>query len=155
MHGLLEGNKIFYPQCAKQGGAAICNKPRCSALPDTDLVVVCSGCRACGAIMATLEDLNVFNLIRRRINGGKTHRSIAEELRRLFPSARGVSSRSVRRFCSRHNLHATSRLPSQSLDILVAYGIGMVRDQLQLFLGGKWSVTLFNHNRLALLMGEK
>jgi hypothetical protein len=76
--------------------------------------------------MAALEDLNVGSLIRRHINDGKTHKDIAEELRHLFPGARGVSSRSVRRFCLKHNLHATSRLPIQALDILVGYGIGMV-----------------------------
>lgn len=77
--------------------------------------------------MASLEELDVFDLVRRRVSGGSTHRAIAGELRRLFPNVRrGISPRSVRRFCARHHLHSTSRLPSEAVDILVAYGVGMV-----------------------------
>ena len=77
--------------------------------------------------MATIQDLNVDGIIRRLIDDGKTHKDVAEELRRIFPNAGGVSARSVRRFCQKRNLHGTSRLPNPALDVLVAYSIGLVR----------------------------
>lgn len=83
--------------------------------------------------MASLEELGVLDLVRRRVEDGTTHKVIAEELRRLFPGVRrGISPRSVRRFCMKHHLHATSRLPSEALDILVAYGVGMVRNDIEI-----------------------
>lgn len=79
--------------------------------------------------MAHLEDLGVFDLVERLIQRGKTHKAIADDLRRLFPDARrGTSPRSVRRFCAKHHLHTSSRLSEQAVDVLVAYGIGMVKD---------------------------
>ena len=70
-------------------------------------------------------------IIRKRIiEDGSTHGAIAEELCHLFPGVRGISARSVRRFCASQNLHATSRLSADAIDILVAYGIGKV---IQLF----------------------
>ena len=36
---------------------------------------------------------------------GMTHKQISEELQRRFPSARGFSKRSVRRYCAEHNIH--------------------------------------------------
>lgn len=76
--------------------------------------------------MSLLEALNLLAFMQRRIQDGNTHKSIAEELRRLFPGVRGISARSVRRFCARHDLHATSRLSDSAVDVLVAYGIGKV-----------------------------
>lgn len=82
------------------------------------------------AVMALLEEMGLENFILRRVIVGRTHKSIAEELRRLFPGVRGISARSVRRFCAVHDLHATSRLPDNALDVLVAYGIGKVHYEM-------------------------
>jgi len=76
--------------------------------------------------MALLNELGLLTFIRRRIEGGDTHKSLAEELRLLFPGVRGISARSVKRFCAEHNLHATSRLSDNAVDVIVAYGIGKV-----------------------------
>lgn len=78
--------------------------------------------------MALLDELGLLAYIRKRIEDGNTHKVIAEDLRSLFPGVRGISARSVRRFCATHDLHSTSRLSNNALDVLVAYGIGKVRD---------------------------
>ena len=84
--------------------------------------------------MAVLEELDVLRLIQQRVNNRSTHKAIAEELQRLFPGVyRGISARSVRRFCANYNLHGTSRLPNPALDVLIAYGIGMVRSYKHFF----------------------
>ena len=36
---------------------------------------------------------------------GMTHKQISEELQRQFPSSKGLSKRSVRRFCKEHDIH--------------------------------------------------
>ena len=76
--------------------------------------------------MALLEELGLLTFIQRLVENGSTHKSIAEELRDRFPNVRGISARSVRRFCAANSLHATSRLPDRAVDVLVAYGIGKV-----------------------------
>jgi hypothetical protein len=73
-----------------------------------------------------LEDLDVLPFVRTRIKGGGTHKKIVQELRAIFPGVRGISVRSLKRFCAAHNLHATSRCSDQVLDVLVAYGAGTV-----------------------------
>ena len=45
-----------------------------------------------------------------------THKQISEELRSRFPSARGVSERTVRRYCAEHNIH---KLKGPDLDVAV------------------------------------
>ena len=40
--------------------------------------------------------------------------------------------RSLKRFCATHNLHATSRCSDRVLDVLVAYGAGIVSTSLML-----------------------
>lgn len=76
--------------------------------------------------MAVLEELNVFHLVRQRIKEHATHKIIAEELKHLFPGVKGISRSSVKRFCAKYDLHRTSRLSREALDVLVAYGIGKV-----------------------------
>lgn len=77
-------------------------------------------------IMSALEALNVLPYVQMRVNSGYTHRAIVEELRNRFPGVRGISVRSLKRFCSVYDLHATSRISDQVLDVLVAFGIGTV-----------------------------
>ena len=76
--------------------------------------------------MAVLEELNVLDLVRQRVSERCTHKTIAEELGRLFPGVRGIGRASVKRFCAKHKLHRTSRLPNEAVDVLVAYGLGKV-----------------------------
>ena len=54
-------------------------------------------------IMATLKNLpGAEDLIRRLVvNDQKTYKQVSEELHRVYPDIRGLSTRSVRRFCSR------------------------------------------------------
>ena len=39
------------------------------------------------------------------ILSGNTHREISEEFTRRYPAAKGLSERSVRRFCQEHSFH--------------------------------------------------
>lgn len=57
---------------------------------------------------------------------GYTQKAIVEELRAALPGVRGISVRSLKRFCASHNLRATSRCSDGVLDVLVAYGAGIV-----------------------------
>ena len=49
----------------------------------------------------------------------RTHSYISEQLKRMFPSRKGFSVRSVQRFCSLHNIHSTSRLSEADVDKVV------------------------------------
>lgn len=77
--------------------------------------------------MAALEDLHLAPMITVRRFAGASYKSIAQELRVLFPGVRGMSARSVKRLCRNHGIQATSRLSNEALDRMVAFGIGMVR----------------------------
>ena len=81
--------------------------------------------------MATLSELGVLPLVALRRKNGSSYKEISEELRALFPGVRGLSVKSLKRFCNSHHLHATSRISDNALDILVACGIGMVRGTLK------------------------
>ncbi len=73
--------------------------------------------------MATLESLpNTEALVRNLIETRRlTHTEVAEELKLRYPSTdKGISVRSVQRFCSAHNIHRTSRLQEQEVDRLVS-----------------------------------
>ena len=72
--------------------------------------------------MSALSTLpNVEHFIRQRIViERKTYQDISDErgdeLTTLNPGMRGISSRSVRRFCHEHNIYGTSRLSDFQLD---------------------------------------
>ena len=77
--------------------------------------------------MATLELLPVGELIARGIiERRKTHKQISEELKCLYPGVRGLSARSVRRFCENHNAHSSSMLSNADLDRVVSSSIAKV-----------------------------
>ena len=76
--------------------------------------------------MSAYEVLGQLSFVAGRIKSGSTHKVIVQELRIAFPGVRGISVRSLKRFCAAYNLHATVRCSNQVLDILVAYGIGIV-----------------------------
>lgn len=53
----------------------------------------------------------------------KTHLFVSEQLKHMYPSTRGLSVRSVERFCSRHNIHSSSRLTDSAVDGIVAEAV--------------------------------
>ena len=75
--------------------------------------------------MATLEGLPGIELfIHQRVEEQrKTHQEVSDELMLLYPGVRGLSRMSVRRFCSEHNIHKTSRLDDHTLDRAVALNV--------------------------------
>ena len=46
-----------------------------------------------------------------------THKQVSEELQRHFPFSKGLSERSVRRFCKEHDMH---KLRGPDLDVIVS-----------------------------------
>ena len=64
--------------------------------------------------------------IRDRVNNGFTHQSIALELQQHYPSLRGLSARSVRRFCYNNQIHRSSRLSTNEVDDVVEWYVGRV-----------------------------
>ena len=75
--------------------------------------------------MSTLESLTFAEPhIRDRVNNGYTHQSIALELQQHYPSLRGLSTRSVRRFCCRNRIHHSSRLSTTEVDDVVERYVG-------------------------------
>ena len=76
--------------------------------------------------MSVFRDLNLLHMVERRVKNGFSHRAIVQELKSAFPGVRGISVRSLKRFCADENIHATSRCSDQVLDTLVAYGAGLV-----------------------------
>ena len=57
----------------------------------------------------------------------KSYQVVSLELREAYPRiSRGLSSRSVRRYCSENGIHGTSRLTDTELDRLVSSSVSMV-----------------------------
>ena len=71
--------------------------------------------------MAVLKSLpGIEDQLRRLLFSERmTHEQIGADLRRRYPGLRGLSARSVRRFCSSEGLGKTSRLTSHELDKVV------------------------------------
>ena len=76
--------------------------------------------------MSTLDRLGVLPYVKRKVESGATHEAIVKELHRMYPGVRGISIRSLKRFCSSRDLHSTSRISDQDLDVLIAFAIGSV-----------------------------
>lgn len=77
--------------------------------------------------MATLETIpHILSFVSRRVEERKTHKQISEELNRLYPGIRGLSARSVRRFCDHHDIHSASLLADEDLDRVVSSSIAKV-----------------------------
>lgn len=70
--------------------------------------------------MASLQDYEGY--IRERVEVDHvTHQQLSEELQRFVPSGtRGFSVRSIKRFCSEHGIHKTSRLTDTEVATAVA-----------------------------------
>ena len=77
--------------------------------------------------MSTLESLAFAEpLIRDRVRRGYSHQAIAQELQQQCPSIRGLSTRSVRRFCSTNEIHHSSRLSANEVDNVVEQYVARV-----------------------------
>lgn len=70
----------------------------------------------------------IYSYIRRMVvDERKTHMEVSESIKRLYPRIpRGLSKRSVMRFCAANSIHASSRISDQALDILVRSNVTRV-----------------------------
>lgn len=50
------------------------------------------------------------------VTQGKTHSEVSLLLKEAFPDKRGLSSRSVRRFCSENGIHLQNRMSNDELE---------------------------------------
>ena len=55
-----------------------------------------------------------------------THKQISEELQQRNPGVRGLSEMSVRRFCSKYNIHQTTQISDGELDCVVLKAVSQV-----------------------------
>ena len=63
--------------------------------------------------------MNAVNLAFMRdlvVTQGKTHSQVILLLQEAYPGKRGLSSRSVRRFCLKNGIHAQNRLSNEELE---------------------------------------
>lgn len=74
--------------------------------------------------MAGLEFADAF--IRARILSNGTYNEIAMELQQRYPSARGLSARSVRRYCNDNGICRSSRLSLSEVDDAVETAVSLV-----------------------------
>ena len=80
--------------------------------------------------MSLLDDLGCDDFIAKRVQDGHTCQQIALELQHLYPGCPGFSARSVRRFCSRKNIHRSSRLSTQEVNDVVEHAVAQVSSLL-------------------------
>ena len=64
--------------------------------------------------------------IRQRVEEGQTHNQISQFLQTVLPSQRGLSSRSVRRFCAERGIRYRSGLSDTQLDHIVSSRVSRV-----------------------------
>lgn len=74
--------------------------------------------------MAAFERLADINLVTNLVKRGTSHFTIAEYYQSLHPNTRGISERSVRRYCHAHGI---TRLTNQEIedvvgDLIMTYG---------------------------------
>lgn len=62
-----------------------------------------------------IKDTLYEKIVTRRM----TYCQISQELQQLYPNIKGISARSIRRYCSDNGLHRTSRLTDHELDRVV------------------------------------
>jgi len=78
--------------------------------------------------MATLGDIpGIEVVVRDRVEQQrKSHGEVSAELQPLYPGVRGLSCMSVRRYCSQHGIHRTSRVDDATLDRIVTLNVAKV-----------------------------
>ena len=57
----------------------------------------------------------------------KSYESVSNELKSLNPNTKGLSVRSVRRYCEENDIHGTSRLTDTQLDCIVGESVSQVQ----------------------------
>ena len=77
---------------------------------------------------AALEEFDSF--IRDKVEKKWTHKAISFYLMSRYQGTRGLSTRSLQRYCSVNNIHKTSRLNDQDLDVVVSNAASKVTDCL-------------------------
>ena len=76
-------------------------------------------------IMAALSACE--DLIRLRVSERRSYDVISSELQQLYPAVRrGLSSRTIRRFCSDRNIHYSSGICSEDLNTVVESNVSQV-----------------------------
>lgn len=75
--------------------------------------------------MATLEAVpGMLNFVTSSIvMERKSHKEVSDELRGLLPQMSGLS---MRRFCARNDIHATSRLTASQINAVVSSSVSQV-----------------------------
>ena len=63
------------------------------------------------------------DFVRERISKGVTHSAISQELQQLYPGVRGLSERSVRRFCEERQILRRCPLTTEELEDCVAVAV--------------------------------
>ena len=79
--------------------------------------------------MSSLVDICSKEDILRLLENGATYSDVSHELRYRFPNIRGLSSRTVRRFCNEHHIsrgRSHNRISEDELNHLVSVGISEV-----------------------------
>ena len=78
--------------------------------------------------MSALEEIpGIEAVVRQMVEiESKSHEKVSEGLKVQFPSKRGLSSRSIWRFCSEHDIHASSRLEQPQLSQVVPSAVDQV-----------------------------
>jgi hypothetical protein len=74
-------------------------------------------------LLEQLEDL-VRDLVEQR---RWSHSRVSDYLQQTYPGTRGLSLRSIQRFCSAKGIHRTSRLDDTQVDEVVSEAVNMVR----------------------------
>ena len=96
--------------------------------------------------MAMLEGLVDIAEIQHMVWRGMSHRNIAITIHERFPGRRGISERSIRRFCRSNNI---SRISNVQLDLVVqdfvelyghGYGRAMMQGSIRSFIGATTGV---------------
>ena len=108
--------------------------------------------------MSVLEQLpNIESIIRHYIVVEKrSYESVSDELKRQYGSTRGLSTRSIRRYCRQHDIQQTSRLSQDQIDIVVAGNVSKVNYSKEIII----NVTILEYIpttviRSGPLMGEE
>ncbi len=79
-----------------------------------------------GGSESVIAALDCEAFIHQRIRDGYTHRDVSSELAQAYPGMRGVSTRSVRRFCAEREIHYSGRLSHQQVGELVEQSVSQV-----------------------------
>jgi len=72
--------------------------------------------------MAALEEILDENWVRSLVKRGSSHLTISQYYKIIYPNTRGISERSVRRYCQAHGI---TRLTDEEIDSFVGYFISL------------------------------